>query len=107
MTRDATSTTLRREATGIRQLAAVGALLLLSASLAPAQAGSRDPAARWQQLSLLALAMVLAMTTWFSASAVLPQLRDEWSLSTTASSWSGTWRAARSDSSWTWSRAFR
>lgn len=31
--------------------------------------------------------MVLSMTTWFSASAVLPQLRDEWGLSTTASSW--------------------
>jgi MFS family permease len=31
--------------------------------------------------------MVLSMATWFSASAVLPQLRDEWGLSTTAASW--------------------
>ena len=36
---------------------------------------------------MLAVAMVLSMATWFSASAVLPQLRDEWGLSTTAASW--------------------
>ncbi|MDP8992577.1 MAG: MFS transporter [Actinomycetota bacterium] len=30
---------------------------------------------------MLAIAMLLAMTTWFSASAVLPQLRREWDLS--------------------------
>jgi MFS family permease len=46
-----------------------------------------DPAGRWSALARLAVAMVLAMTTWFSASAVLPQLRDEWDLSTTAGSW--------------------
>jgi MFS family permease len=38
-------------------------------------------------LTLLACALVLAMTTWFSASAVIPQLRDEWSLSTSAGAW--------------------
>jgi MFS family permease len=38
-------------------------------------------------LSLLSLALVLAMTTWFSASAVLPQLRDEWALSDSAAAW--------------------
>ena len=31
--------------------------------------------------------MVLSMTTWFSASAVLPQLRSEWELSTATASW--------------------
>ncbi len=31
--------------------------------------------------------MLLAMTTWFSASAVLPQLRAEWSLSSTEGAW--------------------
>ena len=41
----------------------------------------RNPAAR-NSLLLLALAMVLAMTTWFSAAAVLPQLRAAWSLGT-------------------------
>lgn len=46
-----------------------------------------DPVGRWSALLRLAVAMVLAMTTWFSASAVLPQLRDDWNLSSTAGSW--------------------
>lgn len=36
--------------------------------------------ARWSALARLAVAMVLSMTTWFSASAVLPSLRAIWSL---------------------------
>jgi MFS family permease len=36
---------------------------------------------RWRALVLLALAMVLSMSTWFSASAVLPALRAAWHLS--------------------------
>jgi MFS family permease len=35
----------------------------------------------------MVVALVLAMTTWFSASAVVPQLREEWSLSNSASAW--------------------
>jgi MFS family permease len=38
-------------------------------------------------LALLAVAVILAMTTWFSASAVIPQLRAQWHLSSTAASW--------------------
>jgi MFS family permease len=38
-------------------------------------------------LSLLALALVLSMATWFSASAVVPQLRVEWDLSSTGRAW--------------------
>jgi MFS family permease len=38
-------------------------------------------------LGLLALALILSMTTWFSASAVVPQLRAEWSLSDSAAAW--------------------
>jgi MFS family permease len=38
-------------------------------------------------LVLLALALVLSMTTWFSASAVIPQLRDDWDLSSSAAAW--------------------
>ena len=38
-------------------------------------------------LALLALALVLGMTTWFSASAVLPALRERWSLSSGAAAW--------------------
>ena len=38
-------------------------------------------------MGLLAVALVLSMSTWFSASAVLPQLRTEWELGTTAGAW--------------------
>src|SRR4051812_482806 len=43
--------------------------------------------ARRRALALLAIALVLAMTTWFSATAVIPQLRVEWDLSRTSASW--------------------
>ncbi len=46
-----------------------------------------DPAQRWSALARLATAMMLAMSTWFSASAVLGQLRETWGLSTGQSSW--------------------
>ena len=45
---------------------------------------SRSPAGA---LTLLALSLVLSMSTWFSASAVIPQLRGEWGLSTSAGAW--------------------
>jgi MFS family permease len=38
-------------------------------------------------LTLLAAALVLSMSTWFSASAALPQLREEWELGSTAGAW--------------------
>jgi len=38
-------------------------------------------------LVLLAVTLVLSMTTWFSASAVIPQLREEWELSANAAAW--------------------
>jgi MFS family permease len=38
-------------------------------------------------LAVLAAALVLAMTTWFSATAVVPQLRDEWSLGDNQAAW--------------------
>jgi MFS family permease len=38
-------------------------------------------------LTLLALSLTLSMSTWFSASAVIPQLRDEWGLSTHSGAW--------------------
>ena len=46
-----------------------------------------DPSGRWRALGMLAAAMVLSMATWFSASAVLPQLRSTWSLSTGTAAW--------------------
>ncbi len=39
------------------------------------------------QLAILAVALVLAMSTWFSTAAVLPELRERWELSRTAGSW--------------------
>jgi MFS family permease len=46
-----------------------------------------SPVRRRRALVLLALSLVLAMTTWFSASAVVPQLRSEWGLSDGAAAW--------------------
>lgn len=45
------------------------------------------PPGRTRALTLLALTLVLGMTTWFSATAVVPQLRDVWDLSPTAAAW--------------------
>ncbi len=42
---------------------------------------------RRRALALLALALVLSMTTWFSATAVIPQLREDWGLSDGAAAW--------------------
>ena len=54
---------------------------------APSVPVDDDPYGRWRALAVLGVAMVLAMTTWFSAAAVLPQLRQEWGLGTAAASW--------------------
>ena len=40
-----------------------------------------------RQLRVLAFALVLSMSTWFSTAAVLGQLRADWNLSSTAASW--------------------
>jgi len=42
---------------------------------------------KWWNVSLLALATLLAMSVWFSASAVVPQLTVEWKLSGALQSW--------------------
>ena len=42
---------------------------------------------RWLALGLMALTLVLSMSTWFSASAVLPQLQEVWNLSSNVSPW--------------------
>jgi MFS family permease len=41
----------------------------------------------WRALALLSAVLVLSMTSWFSASAVVPQLRLEWDLSPSAAAW--------------------
>ncbi|NIR43802.1 MAG: MFS transporter [Gemmatimonadetes bacterium] len=42
---------------------------------------------KWRSLSLLALGQMFALALWFSASAVVPQLRGEWGLSGAQASW--------------------
>ncbi|HYX26483.1 MAG TPA: MFS transporter, partial [Thermoanaerobaculia bacterium] len=42
---------------------------------------------KWRHVSLLALASLLGMSVWFSASAVVPQLTVEWRLSGALQSW--------------------
>jgi MFS family permease len=42
---------------------------------------------RWRALWFLALALVLSMSTWFSATAVVPQLRVEWGISNSTAAW--------------------
>ncbi|MDQ3766308.1 MAG: hypothetical protein M3346_03080, partial [Actinomycetota bacterium] len=42
---------------------------------------AEDPAGRRRAVVLLGLTLVFGMSTWFSASAVIPQLRTLWNLS--------------------------
>lgn len=44
-------------------------------------------AGRWRALVLLALTLVLSMSTWFFATAVIPQLDAQWELSGSAAAW--------------------
>jgi MFS family permease len=47
---------------------------------------TQEPPQRFRALAVLATAMMLAMAPWFSAAAVIPQLREQWQLSTDAAS---------------------
>lgn len=51
----------------------------------PGRNGS--PPGRWRALVLLAATLVFSMSTWFSASAVIPQLRVQWDLSDSGAAW--------------------
>lgn len=53
----------------------------------PANAAEPDPPGRTAMLLALCGCVVLCMTTWFSAAAVLPQLRQLWQLSDAAAGW--------------------
>ena len=53
----------------------------------PRRNGARGGQSCSEGTALLAAALVLSMTTWFSATAVVPQLRDEWDLGNTAAAW--------------------
>ena len=43
--------------------------------------------ARWRMLGLICTGVVLCMTTWFSATAIMPELVQAWGLSTTQVAW--------------------
>jgi MFS family permease len=58
-----------------------------SAAAPGAGASSSDPPGRWKALTVLAVAVLLSMTTWFSATAVVPQLRAEWALGAAGAAW--------------------
>lgn len=49
--------------------------------------GVATDAERWRVLSLLCLAVVLSLTTWFSATAILPELKQELTLGSGAEAW--------------------
>lgn len=42
---------------------------------------------RWYILTVLSLSVILSMTTWFSATAVIPQLRVVWNLNASLAAW--------------------
>jgi len=52
-----------------------------------ARLSSEEPAGRLVPLLLLAVALICGMSTWFSATAVVPQLDQLWTLSATAKAW--------------------
>jgi hypothetical protein len=58
----------------------------VSSKLQP-DSGVEGSALQKRTLVFLALAELLAMTLWFSASAVVPALKIEWELSTTGVAW--------------------
>jgi len=47
----------------------------------------KDNSGRWQALALMSIVLVFSVSTWFSASAVIPQLRSLWALNPTTSAW--------------------
>ncbi len=58
--------------------------------MSPVRADPPDadrPRDRARALTLLSVTLVFSMSTWFSASAVIPQLREAWHLSPTAAAW--------------------
>jgi MFS family permease len=54
---------------------------------ASASAAAAESPARWAALFKIAVGILFAMSLWFSASAVSPALREEWSLSPSALAW--------------------
>jgi nitrate/nitrite transporter NarK len=47
----------------------------------------RSDAGAWRVLGILTLAVILSMTTWFSATAILPELTADWQLEAAQKTW--------------------
>jgi|HubBroStandDraft_6_1064221.scaffolds.fasta_scaffold97910_1 MFS family permease len=62
-------------------------MLTKSPPSAPALSKMGTDASRWRVLATLAIAIVLSLTTWFSATAITPELKREWQLSPFVLSW--------------------
>ena len=61
---------------------------MISAARDRFDAGEADTGAAGKRaLATIAIALVLSLTTWFSASAVIPQLRSQWGLSDGVAAW--------------------
>jgi MFS family permease len=58
-----------------------------STTCAPGSLHRGADASRWRALALLSIAIVLSLTTWFSATAITPELKREWHLSPFVLSW--------------------
>lgn len=56
-------------------------------SLTSALGSSNADAPRWQVLATLSIAIVLSLATWFSATAITPELKREWQLPPLVLSW--------------------
>jgi len=57
------------------------------ACMAAADRAAPADAAAWRTLGLLSVALVLSMTTWFSATAIVTELRAVWGLDGVAAAW--------------------
>jgi MFS family permease len=61
--------------------------MTVDGELMTVSAENEDVGGRRRALALLAFALTLGMTTWFSASAVIPQLRSTWALADSSAAW--------------------
>ncbi len=46
-----------------------------------------NPPSKWQALAVTGIAVILSMTTWFSATAVTPELVTDWNITQKTASW--------------------
>jgi MFS family permease len=58
-----------------------------STTSAPGLSQLQSDTSRWRVLGLLSIAIVLSLTTWFSATAITPELKREWHLSPFVLAW--------------------